>query len=215
MKPKAIGLVRPDKSGLAAPKRATDIRRYAEHLGYRYLYTVRPPECHDDPVGYALNLVLDISAAALVVYDLDTVDNTPARICDVCDLETVCPPTTWAVALPEIGDSTHAHPDHPLTAMESHRIMQQHITCRAVVCPRKASALGCLVRAGKLVPPVDTPRGRAAARGLPYPVADNAHPPAVGADTQTLLDVLDALNNPDTGTCAVAAGCPRSAWVGG
>ncbi|MQY20070.1 hypothetical protein NRB20_31650 [Nocardia sp. RB20] len=43
MNPKAIGLVRPDKSGLTALEHAIEIRRHVERLGYHYLYTVRPP----------------------------------------------------------------------------------------------------------------------------------------------------------------------------
>jgi hypothetical protein len=193
MKPKAIGLVRNDRSGLAAPQHAITVRRHAEQLGYRYLYTVRPPDDHPDPIGYALGIAFGVHAAAVAVYDLETVDNTPARVCDVCDLETVCPPTTWAAVAHGTNDSAHAHPDHALSVPESHRIMQRHRVCRAVLCPRKASALDCLVKAGKIIPPASSPRERAAARGLPFPIADNDHQVAVSPDVQTLIDVLDAL----------------------
>lgn len=95
-RPKIIGLVRVDVSGLDAPRHAVEIRRYAEALGYRYLYTVRPPMREPDPIGYALGIASGVKAAAVVIYDLDTVDHSPARVCEYGDLETVCPPTTWA-----------------------------------------------------------------------------------------------------------------------
>lgn len=205
MKPKAVGLVRPDKSRLATPKHAIDVRRHAEQLGYRYLYTVRPPEHCPDPIGYALGIAFSVQADAIVIYDLETVDNTPARVCDVCDLETVIPPTTWAATLPGFIDPSHAHPDHPLTVAESHRIMQQHIACRAVDCPRKASALSCLARMGKFVPPTKTPRERAAARGMAFPALDSHISVSVSPSIQTLLDVLDGLTAPGADANALSA----------
>ncbi|MBU3063055.1 hypothetical protein KO481_16165 [Nocardia sp. NEAU-G5] len=198
MKPKAVGLVRTDKSGLTAPQRAIDIRRHAEQLGYRYLYTVRPPDDHPDPIGYALSIAFAVHAAAIVIYDPETVDNTSARVCDACNLETACPPTPWAAASDGTNDPAHARPDRALTVPESHRIMQQHRACRAALCPRKASALGCLVKAGKVIPPTASPRERAAARGLPFPIANNDHHAVVGPDAQTLIDVLEALAEPRT-----------------
>ncbi|MGW4324304.1 hypothetical protein ACWEKR_00270 [Nocardia sp. NPDC004573] len=192
--PNAVGLVRTDTSGPHAPRHATEIRRHAEQLGYHYLYTVRPPEREVDPVGYALAIAVGVHAAALVVHDLTTVDNTPARVCETCDLETVSPAVTWARAQPGAIGPGHAHPDHPLTITEAHRIMQQHRGCRAATCPRKASALSCLVRAGKLVPPVSSPRERAAARGLVFDPPARPLPISPGLDMETLLNVLDALS---------------------
>ncbi|WP_063047630.1 hypothetical protein [Nocardia pseudovaccinii] len=216
-RPKAVGLVRTGVSGLAAPRHAAEISRHAEQLGYDYLYTVRPPEHPDtDPIGYGLAIATGVQAAALIVYDLASVDNTPARVCETCDLETVCPPVTWARAMHSSITPDHAHPDHPLTVAESHRIMQRHITCRAITCPLKSAALRCLVRAGALVPPAMSPRERAAARGLPFEPIGNELPPkrALGAsgtpspstlpsvwrgpDLATLLDVLDALTATDS-----------------
>ncbi|WP_063048580.1 hypothetical protein [Nocardia arthritidis] len=164
-------------------------------MGYNLLYTVRPPERDPDPVGYALAIAVGVHAAALVVHDLTTVDNTPARVCETFDLETVCPAMTWARARPGAIAPGHTHPDYALTIAESQRIMQQHRGCRAANCPRKASALSCLVRAGKLVPPVSSPRERAAARGLAFdPPADHL-PVSPGPDLETLLHVLDALTS--------------------
>ncbi|WP_062988153.1 hypothetical protein [Nocardia anaemiae] len=202
-KPKAVGLVRTGVSGLAAPRHAAEIRRHAEQLGYHYLYTVRPPENPDtDPIGYALTIATGVHAAALIVHDLASVDNTPARVCETCDLETVCPPVTWARAMLGSITPAHAHPDHPLTVPESHRIMQRHIACRAITCPKKAAALRCLVRAGALVPPAMSPRERAAARGLPFEPAGNELAVWRGPDLATLLDVLDALTDADSHSVA-------------
>ncbi|GAB2713031.1 hypothetical protein GCM10027089_41220 [Nocardia thraciensis] len=74
------------------------------------------------------------------------------RVCEMFDLETVSLPNTWAASLPAITGLDHAHPDGPLTVPEAHRIMRQHIGCRADACPRKASAHSCLIRAGNIVP---------------------------------------------------------------
>ncbi|MFE7741970.1 hypothetical protein [Nocardia sp. NPDC057455] len=194
-KSNAVGLVRTDMSGPHAPRHATEIRRHAEQLGYRYLYTIRPPEREVDPVGYALAIAVGVHADALVVHDLTTVNNTPARVCETCDLETVCPAVTWARAQPGAIGPGHTHPDHPLTITEAHRIMQQHRGCRAANCPRKTSALSCLVRAGKLVPPASSPRERAAARGLAFEPPVDRPRISPGPDLETLLHVLDALTS--------------------
>jgi hypothetical protein len=200
--PTAVGLVRGDVSGLHAPRHAAEIRRHAEQLGYCYLYTVRPPHDCADPVGYALGITAGLDAAALVAYDLATIDHTPGRVAEVCDLETLHPPATWAAAPPG-GDPAHAHPDHPLSVAEAHHLMREHLESSALACPCKASALTRLVRAGKLVPPVSTPRERAAARGVAFPPAGEL-PVRVGADTRILRDVLAGLARP-----ADADGGPR------
>lgn len=189
-RPRAIGLVRPGVSGADTSRHELAIERRAELLGYHYVYTVRPPEDRPDPVGHVLAVALGVDAAAVVVYDLTTVDHSPARVCDWCDLETVCPPETWARSpiAPE-----HAGPPHPLTETIAQRIMQQHKGCSAHRCPRKAAAFGFLVRAGKIVPPVHTLRERAAARGIRLDPIGSELPVAVGPDLGTLLSVLDGL----------------------
>ncbi|MEV4129380.1 hypothetical protein [Nocardia sp. NPDC049707] len=93
---KAIGLVRDELSGLAAPQHAVTIQRHARTLGYQYIYTVRPPHDTPDPIGYALSIATGLDVTAIVVYDLACVDSQPARVCEDFDLETVCPATTWA-----------------------------------------------------------------------------------------------------------------------
>ncbi|WP_063044307.1 hypothetical protein [Nocardia pseudovaccinii] len=97
-RPKAVGFVRGDVSGLAAPEHASTVARHAASLGYQYVYTIRPPQDTSDPIGYALGIAAGLDVAALVVYDLAHVDDQPARVCEDFDLETVCPATTWARA---------------------------------------------------------------------------------------------------------------------
>ncbi|WP_406233237.1 hypothetical protein [Nocardia sp. NBC_01009] len=95
-KPKAIGFVRNDVSGLDAPRHATDVQRHARKLGYQYVYTVRPP-ADVDPIGYALGIAAGLGVEVIVVFDLGQVDCLPALICDEgFDLETVCPQGMWA-----------------------------------------------------------------------------------------------------------------------
>lgn len=93
-KPTAICLVRAEISGEAAPRHALEVQRHAARRGYTHLYTVRPRADDRDPVGYALGIAAGLSVDAMVVYDLETVGNTPSRVCETLDLETVCPPAT-------------------------------------------------------------------------------------------------------------------------
>ncbi len=93
--PRAVGVVRGEVSGLDAPQHADKVRRHAVALGCLYLYTVRPPQDHKDPVGYALGIAAGLDADVVVVYDLSTVNDTPERACELFDLETVSPPETW------------------------------------------------------------------------------------------------------------------------
>ena len=88
--------MRGEVSGSDARRHADAVQRHARLLGYRYVYTVRPPQDDRDPIGYALGIASGLDAAAIVVYDLAQVDDQPARICEDFDLETVCPATTWA-----------------------------------------------------------------------------------------------------------------------
>lgn len=101
-KPKAIGFVRTDVSGLHAPRHANEIRRHALALGYRYVYTVRPPGDEPDPIGYVLAMAAGLEVEVIVVFELAQVNDQPALICDHgYDLETVCPQSTWTrTALP-------------------------------------------------------------------------------------------------------------------
>ncbi|MFE7800382.1 hypothetical protein [Nocardia sp. NPDC057440] len=96
-KPKAIGFVRNDVSGLDAPRHATDVQRHARIRGYQYVYTVRPPADVDDPIGYVLGMAAGLGVDVIVVFDLEHVNCLPALICDEgFDLETVCPQGMWA-----------------------------------------------------------------------------------------------------------------------
>lgn len=96
--PKAIGIMRGDVSGPAAPRHVVAIQRHARALGYQYIYTVRPPQDTPDPIGYTLSIAAGLGVTAIVVYDLACVDSQPTRVCEDFDLETVCPATTWARA---------------------------------------------------------------------------------------------------------------------
>ncbi|WP_280267926.1 hypothetical protein [Nocardia wallacei] len=167
-RPKAVGFLRTELAGLDAPRQTTALRRHAEALGYRYLYTVRPPERADDPVGYVLNFVAGMQLSAVIVFDLETVDHSPARICEACDLETVVPPETWARTRSSDPDS-HDFPEGGLSVGEAVRIMQLHRDCVRLNCPRKSTAFGRLVAAGKLTPAATTAEDRARERGLPVP----------------------------------------------
>ncbi|MDR7170161.1 hypothetical protein J2W56_003912 [Nocardia kruczakiae] len=208
--PTAVGLVRADVSGTRMTRHASMIRRHAHRLGYLYGYTVCPP-VDDDPIGYALSVAAGFDADALVVYDLETVGHTPSRVCGMLDLETVSPPATWAVAVSGDADSAHAHPEHALTVESAHRIMQQHSGCRAFECQRKAAAYSFLVRAGKIVPPVASPRERAAARGLPFRLSRNAYGSmSEGVTLPTLLSVLAGLAELE-GDADASAGTDRRA----
>lgn len=207
--PTAVGLVRVDVSGLRLPEHIRKIRRHAENMGYAYIHTVVPAADVTDPVGYALGRASSSSAAALIVYDLETVGHTPSRVCEMLDLETVSPPATWTVATPRIIEATHSHPELPLTVHSAYRIMQQHLGCRATECRRKAAAYRFLVRVGKIVPPVTSPRERAAARGLAFrPPRHRCGPLPEGVTLSTLLDVLAGLTDLECDVRASAAGDP-------
>ncbi|MFI9735225.1 hypothetical protein ACIHDR_19880 [Nocardia sp. NPDC052278] len=107
-RPKAVGFVRDDVSGMEAPRHAAAAQRHASNLGYQYVYTVRPPHDTEDPVGYALGIASGLGVAVVVVFDLATVDNSPARVCDEFDFETVCSPITWARAVQSSRTETEA-----------------------------------------------------------------------------------------------------------
>ncbi|MBU3066266.1 hypothetical protein KO481_32705 [Nocardia sp. NEAU-G5] len=88
-----------------------------------------PPAHLVDPLAYALGIAADLAIDTLIIYDLAHVDDNPARACTAVDLETVCPPTTWARAATtptaqwapstpshdQLGEPTenHLHPIRP------------------------------------------------------------------------------------------------------
>jgi hypothetical protein len=98
VRPLAVGLVRTDRSTPAADAYAAEIQCYAAHLGYRWVYTVRPPEDATDPVGYALGIAAALGIAVIVAYDLAQVDDERDRICADFDLAILRPPTLWRYA---------------------------------------------------------------------------------------------------------------------
>ena len=60
------------------------------------------------------------------------------------------------IALSE--QETHAAPKTPFSVERAHTIVQFHIACRAIRCPRKAAALQVLTEARRLVPSTSHPR---------------------------------------------------------
>ncbi|MFF0493941.1 hypothetical protein ACFYTQ_33390 [Nocardia sp. NPDC004068] len=61
-----------------------------------------------------------------------------------------------AVTLTE--QQCHPAPEVSFTVDQAHRVMQFHVACRAIRCPRKAAALQALVAAGLVVPSKTHPR---------------------------------------------------------
>ncbi|MQY23463.1 hypothetical protein [Nocardia macrotermitis] len=75
----------------------------------------------------------------------------------------------------------------------SHMLMQQHHVCRMDGCAWKWVAYGTLVHHGRIVPPESSPRQRAHARGIEFPVTPVTSP-ANSLEPQTFRHVLDALD---------------------
>jgi|GEM_PF-4029645 len=97
-RPKALGYLRTDLSGAHAPRHTAALHRHARTLDYQYIYTIYPPEDGDDPLAYALRIAAALNVDTLIIYDLSHVDNHPGRACTEVNIETVCPPITWARA---------------------------------------------------------------------------------------------------------------------
>lgn len=76
----------------------------------------------------------------------------------------------------------------------AHELMQRHRACRIGRCLWKAAAHRTLTLAGRLTPQSMSPRERAAARGMAYPVRAVEVPPFEdGPGVETLRGVLDRL----------------------
>ncbi|WP_218019607.1 hypothetical protein, partial [Nocardia flavorosea] len=163
------------------------------------IYIVRlGPDSVPDSIGHVLDIVRATETSTLIVPDLAHLENHPGRVCDTCDLITVCPEQLWLKAGMNANDATrdsiwlpevwHSEPETRLRVADAHRIMQAHRACNPLDCPRKAAAFALLADTGKLVPATRSPRERAAARGLPYPTAE---PMATSAGPP--VDVLQRL----------------------
>ncbi len=94
-RPLAIGMVRPDISGADIATHALEIQCYAASLGYRWLLTLRPPGVTADSVGYVLAIAAGMDVSAILVPDLDHIDNRAERITAGFDLVTVSPARLW------------------------------------------------------------------------------------------------------------------------
>ncbi|MFD4402090.1 hypothetical protein ACFWPH_04930 [Nocardia sp. NPDC058499] len=181
---RAIGYLRTDLSH-NQPHHTEAIRLLARRQGHALIYIVRlGPDSVPDPIGHVLDIIRATATTTLFVPDLAHLENHPGRVCDTCDLVTVCPEQLWLKAgtntresitgptwLPE---ACHGEPHARLRIAEAHRIMQVHRPCNPLDCPRKAAAFALLAEAGKLVPATRSPRERAAARGLSYPPSEPA-----------------------------------------
>ncbi|MEU4313542.1 hypothetical protein [Nocardia sp. NPDC024068] len=181
-RPRAIGYLRTDLSH-NQPHHTESIRRLARRHGHALIYIVRlGPDSAPDPIGYLLHIIRATTTTTLIVPDLAHLENHPGRVCDTCDLITVCPEQLWMKAgmatrdapcepirLPEVW---HSEPGSALHIAAAHRIMQAHRACNPLDCPRKAAAFARLTETGRLVPATHGPRERAAARGIPYPPAE-------------------------------------------
>ncbi len=92
--PKAVGLVRTELSGIDTAAHALDIQCHAHHLGYRWIYTVRPPRGTPDPVAYTLGIATTMGASAIIVVDATHIDGNPEFVSGF-DLATITPPRLW------------------------------------------------------------------------------------------------------------------------
>ncbi|MFF0456115.1 hypothetical protein [Nocardia africana] len=103
-RPKALGLVRTELSGSDTAAHALGIQCYADYLGYRWIFTVRPPQGTLDPVGYTLCIAASMEAAAIIVIDPTHVDHRTDIGTAGFDLLTITPPRLWRVgALEPVG----------------------------------------------------------------------------------------------------------------
>ncbi len=55
-------------------------------------------------------------------------------------------------------ETSHKAPPTPFTIEQARMVMQFHIACRAIRCPRKAAALQVLAEAGHVVLSTNHPR---------------------------------------------------------
>lgn len=194
-RPRALGYLRTDLSFNQA-LHTEAIRILARGQGHTLIYIVRlGPDSVPDPIGHVLDIVRATATTTLIVPDLGHIENHPGRVCDTCDLITVCPGQLWMKAgtntldvardptwLPEVW---HSEPSIRLRVADAHRIMQAHRSCNPLNCPRKGAAFALLAETGKLIPATRSPRERAAARGLPYPPVE----PATVSTGQSLADL--------------------------
>ena len=153
-RPKALGYLRTDLSGTHALRHTAALHRHARALGYQYIYTIHPPEHLDDPLGYALGIAAALAIDTLIIYDLSHVDDHPARACNTVDLETVCPPTTWARVSDPATEHDRTAPEAPGEYLEGTHCPTE---CRAgsidsSVCDiRSLDPDGCDLRSVRLV----------------------------------------------------------------
>jgi hypothetical protein len=54
-----------------------------------------------------------------------------------------------------LSGDRHAAPQRPYTVAQAHRVVREHVDCRARRCPAKAAAWDVLVEQGRVVPDPD------------------------------------------------------------
>ncbi|MGW0003602.1 hypothetical protein ACWDT6_07145 [Nocardia grenadensis] len=107
--PRAIGYLRNDLSPFEA--RDTEaIHRLARQQRHTLVYIVRlGPDSVPDAIGHVLDIVRATGTTTLIIPDLAHLENHPGRVCDTCDLMTVCPGQLWV----KIGTKGHDIPHNP------------------------------------------------------------------------------------------------------
>jgi len=94
-RPTAVGLVRTELSGIDTATHALGVQCYADYLGYRWTFTVRPPQGTRDPIGYTLGIAASMEAAAIIVVDATHIDHRTEIVTAGFDLLTITPPRLW------------------------------------------------------------------------------------------------------------------------
>ncbi|MGW1740919.1 hypothetical protein ACWCPQ_19170 [Nocardia sp. NPDC001965] len=92
---RAVGYLRTDLSRYETHD--TDaIRRLARRQGYTLICIVcLGPDAVPDATGYVLDIIRATGTTTLIIPDLAHLENHPGRVCDICDLMTVCPEQLW------------------------------------------------------------------------------------------------------------------------
>lgn len=133
---KAVGLVRTELSGIDTAAHALDIQCYAQHLDYRWIYTVRPPRGTFDPVAYTLGIATTMGASAIIVVDATHIDGRNEFVSAGFDLATITPPRLWrrGASEPAVVPSAPLHDctwePSQLELDCAHRLWNLHRDCR-------------------------------------------------------------------------------------
>ncbi|MFQ6395409.1 hypothetical protein ACLMAJ_18320 [Nocardia sp. KC 131] len=99
MKPKAIGFLRRDVSGIRQGRHEMEIRSRARELGYDLarMVTLGPST---DAIDRLIAMLHRLNAAAVIAPSAEHVIDARDKLCAVCDLLTVTPQQTWPATRP-------------------------------------------------------------------------------------------------------------------